>query len=417
MPKSDLGNHQVIRIDEGITDSKRPEPRIKSLRPKRITDYPDVPAVYLEIAKRYASPLLTGPPICDELVALVQHMFTEEEASLVRHIRSPVGKTAKAVAAAAYRSIEEVRPILERLAYEKFILFSAGTGEKRRYGLMPLLPGVFELALIRTSLDTLTDWHRRLAELFAALYDTGFSLDYIEHPAMTVRYVPVGETIKAHPRALPSDRLEKVLDKYDVFAVGLCQCRMTEEIVGRGCGRPLENCIAFGDVAEFLIRHDKMRRVEKKDILEIKTEAASVGLASFITEMEWRGSISGASCSCCGCCCGALRTISEFNTPGLVAPPHFVPEADLAKCTYCGKCAKVCPAGAIVVDSAEKSHQHLAERCIGCGLCAVACDKQHAIRMEPTRKYREPPTNILAAALQMMPNYLRNARSVWKKYR
>jgi len=232
-----------------------------------------------------------------------------------------------------------------------------------------------------------------------------------------VRYVPVGETIEAHPMALPSDRLEEVLDRYKVFAVGLCQCRMTEEIVGRGCGRPMENCVAFGDVAEFLIRNGKMRRVKKQDILEIKAEAASAGLASFIMEADLGKSTSGASCSCCGCCCGALRTISQFNTPGMIAPPHFMPQVDLATCTYCGQCAKVCPVGAIVVDVKGKLHRHLAERCIGCGLCAVACDKQHAIQMEPTPKYRQPPKRLLSTGLQMAPNYLRNAWSVWRKYR
>ena len=35
---------------------------------------------------------------------------------------------------------------------------------------------------------------------------------------------------------------------------------------------------------------------------------------------------------------------------------------------YCGRCAKVCPVGATVVDVKSKSHQHLTERCIGCGL-------------------------------------------------
>ena len=170
-------------------------------------------------------------------------------------------------------------------------------------------------------------------------------------------------------------------------------------------------------MAEFLIRNGKMRRVKKRDVLEIKAEAAAAGLASFIVEIELRDSLSGASCSCCGCCCGALRTISEFNVPGMIAPPHFMPKIDLTKCTYCGKCAKGCPVGALVVDVKGKSCQHLPERCIGCGLCAVACDKQHAIQMEPTPKYRKPPKSLLSALLRVAPNYLRNAWSVWTKYR
>jgi electron transport complex protein RnfB len=415
MVASNPGAGRVIQIKAGIVGPRAP--RLRSVKPKKISDYPGVPAAYLDVAKVYSNPLLMGPPICDELIALVKHIYTEEEASLVRHLKALPGKTATAVAAAAHRPVEEVRPILERLAHEKFVLLSSGTGDKKRYYLLPLMPGVFEFSLIRTSLDTLTDWHRRLAELFAALYETGYFVDYAEHTASTVRYLPVREAIEAHPMALPSDRLEEILDRYKVFALGLCQCRMTEEIVGRGCGRPLENCVSFGDAAEFLIRHGKMRRVEMKDVLEIKAEAEAAGLASFIVETELGKNISGASCSCCGCCCGALRTISEFNMPGMIALPHFMPNVDLTKCTYCGRCAKVCPVGAMVVDVKSKSHQHLTERCIGCGLCAVTCDREHAIQMEPTPKYRQPPRRLLTALLQTAPNYLRNAWSVWRKYR
>jgi len=409
------GHSRVIQIQDGIVGPR--EPRLRSVKPKKISDYPGVPAPYLAVAKMYSSPLLMGPPLCDELVALVEHIYTEEEASLIRHLRAFPGKTAAAVAAASHRPVEEVRPILERLAFEKFVLFSSDTGDKERYYLLPLMPGAFEAVLMRTSLDTLTDWHRRFAELMEALYETGYFVDYAQHPASTVRYLPVGETIEAHPMALPSDRLEEVLDPYKVFAVGLCQCRMTQEIVGRGCGRSLENCVGFGDAAEILIRHDKMRQVEKREILEIKAEAAAAGMPSFIIEIKLGKSNSGASCSCCGCCCGALRTISEFNMPGLIAPPHFIPKVDLTKCTYCARCAQACPMGAMVVDVKGKSYRHLTERCIGCGLCAVACDKQHAIQMEPTPQYREPPKSLLPALLQTLPNYLRNAWSVWRKYR
>jgi len=270
---------------------------------------------------------------------------------------------------------------------------------------------------VRTSLDSLTDWHRRFAELFAALYETGYFVDYFERPVGSVRYLPVRQTIEAHPMALPSDRLEEVLDRYKVFALGLCQCRMAEEIVGRGCGRPLENCVGFGGVAERLIRDGRMRRVTMKDVLEIKAEAEAAGLATFIIDIGVGKGTSGASCSCCGCCCHGLRTISEFNMPGMIAPPHFVPQVNLDKCTYCGQCVKACPMGALVVDAKHKSHRHLLERCIGCGLCAAACDKQRAIHMEPIPKYRKPPEDLLSTLLQVAPNYLRNAWSAWRKHR
>ena len=125
------GPGRVIQIKDGIVGPR--EPRLKSVRPKKISDYPGVPAPYLDVAKMYSNPLLMGPPIGDELIALVEHIYTEEEASLVRHLRPLPGKTAAVVAAAAHRPVEEVRPILERLAHEKFVLLSSGIGNKKRY--------------------------------------------------------------------------------------------------------------------------------------------------------------------------------------------------------------------------------------------------------------------------------------------
>ena len=131
MVTSNPGAGRVIQIKDGIVGPR--EPRLRSVRPKKISDYPGVPAPYLEVARIYSNPLLMGPPICDELIALVEHMYTEEEASLVRHLKALPGKTVAAVAAAAHRPVEEVRPILERLALEKFVLLSSGTGNKKRY--------------------------------------------------------------------------------------------------------------------------------------------------------------------------------------------------------------------------------------------------------------------------------------------
>ena len=81
-----MDTSNVIQIVDGIIGPK--EPRKKTITPKAFSDYPGVYKPHLEIAKNYSSILLMGPPICDELIALIQHMYTEEEALLVRAKRS-----------------------------------------------------------------------------------------------------------------------------------------------------------------------------------------------------------------------------------------------------------------------------------------------------------------------------------------
>jgi ferredoxin len=124
-----------------------------------------------------------------------------------------------------------------------------------------------------------------------------------------------------------------------------------------------------------------------KDALEIKAEAEASGLVSWIENQDPR--LGGTSCSCCGDCCHFMRRISEFNVPGRIAPPHFLPRINLEKCNYCGKCALACPMGAVTVDVINNQYTHNIHRCIGCAQCAVACGKLKAIEMESVPDYQE----------------------------
>jgi Na+-translocating ferredoxin:NAD+ oxidoreductase subunit B len=358
---------------------------------------------------------MMGPPICDELMALVQHLFTEEEAGVARHLGMFCGHTAADLARKEHRPVEQVEPIVKRLADEKRIIAASGPPGDRRYRLMPIMPGIFEMTLISHSPETLSDWHLRFIELFETLYETGYSLDYQVHPTPMVRYLPVGKVIDAHPMALPTDKLEVVLDQFEVFGVGHCQCRMTAAALGHGCGKPLENCTVMGQWAARGIEEGTLRQISKKDAIEIKREAESHRLVNWM--MNVQSTKGQCSCSCCGCCCHAMRIVNEFNAPGFIAPPHFVPKLEAAKCISCGKCAKTCPMGAITVDTLHKTYNYRRERCIGCGLCVLACDVQHALAMEPVSDYRLPYRSWFSLLAHAAPGMLTTSWKVWRQRR
>jgi Pyruvate/2-oxoacid:ferredoxin oxidoreductase delta subunit len=401
---------RVIQVNRSIIEPAGP--RLKTVKPRKIGDYPRVPRAYLQAAQKLSSPFLFGPPICDELMALVQHLFIEEEAGLVRHMLPFIGKTASYLARMEHRPIEDVKPILDNLAFQKRAVLCFGPDNRRKYALMPITGGIFEMVLISYTMDTLTDWHRRFIELFEALYETGYTVDYAHVLPPPVRYLPVGKALDAHPMALPSDRLQIVLDEFDTFGVGNCQCRMAMRVMGRGCDKPIANCTVMGQWAEQGIERGYLKRVSKKEAFEIKREAESYGMVNWM--MNVASSKGQSSCSCCGCCCHGLRAIKEFNAPGFIAPPHFLPKFDLEKCSYCGKCAKTCPMEAITVDMQAKIHRHRVERCIGCGLCMLSCEVKKAIQMDPVPHYKMPYRSWYSFLFHAIPGIVKTS---WKTRR
>jgi len=382
---------------------------------QQTVEYPGVTRPHLVLAKAYSSPALSGPPMCDELVALVEHMFTDEEAEIVQHIKPFRAKSAANLARQAGRPLYEVKPVLQELAHEKYVILEVGHGPRARFTLMPVVPGTFEAVLMKKSTEDFTEWHRRFAELFEALFSTGYLADYSVKPTHAVRYLPVGEVIEAIPTALPSDRLEDILDHYDKFSIATCQCRSSKKLLGEDCGRMIEVCTAFGDIAVWLANAGKTTLASKQDVLEVKAAAEKEGLVTWMFNVSSDTRYNG-SCSCCGCCCGALRTITQFNAPGMIAPPHFMPRFDNKTCVYCDKCVKVCPMGALSIVGEGDSRRLLHEsvRCIGCGLCAVSCNKS-AVAMREMEGYKESRGGWPRYALKNLPNTISNMRSVSAK--
>ncbi len=386
------------------------------LQVKTVKDYLDIPVAFRNIAKNYATPLLIGPPLCDELIALVLHMYDNEEAALAQHVKTPLGTSAREIARREHLTVIRVIEVLDRLIAEKGILLSLGSGLNKRYCLIPLVPGAFEMSMVHTSLKAINGWHKRFAELFEALFETGFIAAYTSRPLSAVRYLPAGQSIQTSQMALPSDCLDMVFNRYKIFGVGLCQCRSARTLISSSCRKPMETCISFGNLAEMLIAHGRLRRIDRQEAIAIKHSAEENGLPTFLLEVDLGLTISGTSCSCCGDCCYALRTLNEFNKPGIIAPPHFRPVLKTSRCTGCRQCIRVCPMSAMMFSDKTNAPVYNPERCIGCGLCAVKCGSTHAIKMEALPDYRKPPRLFTTTLLQNAPNYVLNAISTWKRY-
>ncbi len=99
---------------------------------------------HVKLAKRFSSVILMGPKMSDELVALIAHMFTEEEAKFARFLPPVLPMSYKKCARLSNTDPDKVKVILEGMN-DKRVIFRLND----KYSLLPLIPGVFEYHLLQ----------------------------------------------------------------------------------------------------------------------------------------------------------------------------------------------------------------------------------------------------------------------------
>ena len=155
---------------------------------------------------------------------------------------------------------------------------------------------------------------------------------------------------KAIPRNTESPGIEKLsfwLDKYkDQLAIEPCGCRKARILQGEGTGEMFEDtCIALGDYADYIVQTGRGRKAGVEEVKELLKRCEENGYMHQITNGYGRDEIFGI-CNCSVGNCFALRCSQLFNAPNMSASCYRA-EVDSAKCVACGKCAEVCPAGAV----------------------------------------------------------------------
>ena len=184
------------------------------------------------------------------------------------------------------------------------------------------------------------------------------------------------------------------------------------QLVSKGCERPLENCVTIGPVVKHVVERGLMRKADRQEIIEIKQNAEEHGCVTFIGNAIGRNPLGNGSCSCCGCCCHGLRSISQFNAPGMISKPHFLPTWESQTCKLCRKCVNICPMNAWTVLDGVLHFNKI--RCIGCGLCVLACEFG-ALVLQPNNAVRAPQDGWLMFLLKMAPVYMTTTVRVWAK--
>ncbi len=329
----------------------------------------------------------------DSLVKLVAITFTEEEAEIVSALYGGM-LPAWSVARKVKRPVREVKPILKSLA-ERVLVGSLDTKVGTAYTFLPLLPGIFESQII-LSRGREDEHIKEFARLFEEVYEEILSWikPKIQHKDLRWgRIIPIEHALNVTPGAnvlaFSTDKYSEMVERNNSFCLmDRCACRQEKIFIGEGCGKPLDVCSAMGWLADIAIEKGLARRVSKEEFLEAKTRAVEAGLVNMVDNMENPLQV----CSCCGCCCSALRVLTQFNIPTVVVQSHFEAQVNGESCVGCGTCVTFCPMKAVTLKGEQASIDYT--RCIGCGVCVVKCPQSAIILRE--RKTYQPPARTPA---------------------
>lgn len=321
-----------------------------------------VATAYLNLARRFGR-FPYNTVINDLFLEMLELLFTEEEAEVTAAFPAlPV--TAARLASKVDQTEAETASILDRLA-ERGLILAFGEGRTRRYTLVPVVPGLFEMQMCCAPE---TPAARRFAELYEEYFVRENVPSSMERPFSFVKVVPIGKSVANSIGVLPTDSLREAVDRHKVWALARsCACRHQRGLIGRSCGLPREVCMGFGGFAEMLIQRGFMRPAAKAEILEALDRAEAAGLVHITDNLEFPS----FCCNCCSCCCGFLATVNRFNLPGFIAHSRYRADLDPSICQACGKCASHCPTGALRIYNKQLVYEGW--RCLGCGVCATQC--------------------------------------------
>ncbi len=355
--------------------------------------------IYKRLARHLAS-LGMGYPEKEDLLEILRENFTPLEAEVALAIPTKVIPFEPAPVAEIeppdHLSREEMGKILSNVAQRGLIFSKKLKDGSTGYALQQFgygFPQTFFWGGVHTPNA------KRMADLIVKYSRKELIEEIYGHtPTKAFRYVPASLSLEPESHAVfPFEMMEELIRKVSVIALVNCPCRTTAQLIGKKrCDHPLESCIKYDDLAEYLIEKRIGKEITKKEALQVIRKAEEAGLVHLVDNA--REGIRH-TCNCCGCCCWSVGTIRRKRIPrDVLMATYFLRETDREKCTGCGQCVEICPVQVVRMEGDFPVVDR--EWCIGCGVCAVPCPAS-AVRLVrktdaiPPKDFKELHEQIL----------------------
>ena len=312
-------------------------------------------------------------------IKILKRLFTEADAELFLTL-SPMLETPESIAARLGRPIEPIASHIEDMA-KRGLVFRQKKDNVTRYAAVPFVVGIFEYQLKSIDEALARDMEAYHQEAFGDSYHTGTPV---------LRTIPINRELVTEWPIAPYEDVMKIFDNQKKIAVAPCICRTMAKKDGRGCDKPMEACFLFGSHASFYVDNGMGRFITSEEAKEIarKNEAAGLVMQPFNSQYI------GGMCSCCGDCCGVLRSLKKHSNPAAAVKSNYYAHVDGDDCTGCETCLDRCQMDAI--DIVESKAIINLKRCIGCGLCISTCptDAVHLVKKPEDLQYVPPETGM-----------------------
>lgn len=366
---------------------------------------------YLALVRRMEGGQVAFPEPQDARAAagwreILEILYTPEDAELASKLPTTPSSLDRISARLGVTDKAQLQARLDSMAERGLVLdlVNSRTG-KVKYLLAPPVVGFFEFSMMRAHDDIPK---KRMAEALEAYThgDDTFAREVFGHDTVIGRALVnedgVAEGISSN--VLDWESATAILGEAKKIAVALCYCRHKAEHLGKACDAPQEICLSMNAGADFVIRRNFGRAVERSEALEMLHKSREAGLVQIGDNVLNKPTY---ICNCCGCCCGQLQSINEFDLRG-VSPSGYVAKPEIEKCAGCSRCSRACPIAAIAmaperVEATRKNklRPHVdEEKCIGCGVCTTACHKD-SMKMHRRAKQPHVPANSIERAVRM----------------
>lgn len=309
-------------------------------------------------------------------IKILKKLFSPEDAEFVMHLKAEP-ETVPVIAQRLRISESSAAAKLKDLT-RRGLIFSVRDGGDLRYNAIQFLTGIFDFQL--------NHMDKEYAELIEE-YIPFVAKALLPLPTKQARIVPVNSAVDTVTNIQPYNRIPALLASHDVIAVAHCRCRKEQGLLGHTCDRPSEVCFMFGSWAQYYIDNKMGRQIDKDEAMRLFALAEASGLVLCSSNTQRLAFI----CSCCPCCCVALRLLKQTENPAALVSSYYRTTIDAEACNGCGLCLDRCQLEAL----AEKDGvvDVNPARCIGCGLCISVCPTE-ALALEEKLGGTAPPLDL-----------------------